>query len=85
MCGIAGFLGPWSRQLVDGMVATLRLRGPDNEGCKFDPTVGLALGHTRLSIIDLSDAAHQPMSTADGRYTIVLTARSITTKSCGLN
>ena len=70
MCGIAGFLGPWSGQLADAMVAQLRHRGPDDEGCHFDEAVGLALGHTRLSIIDLTDAAHQPMSTADGRYTI---------------
>jgi len=70
MCGIAGFLGPWSGQLAEAMVASLRHRGPDDEGCHFDAAAGLALGHTRLSIIDLTDAAHQPMSTADGRYTI---------------
>jgi asparagine synthase (glutamine-hydrolysing) len=70
MCGIAGFLGPWSGQLAEAMVAAQRHRGPDDEGCHFDAAVGLALGHTRLSIIDLSEAAHQPMSTADGRYTI---------------
>jgi asparagine synthase (glutamine-hydrolysing) len=70
MCGIAGFLGPWSEQLAEAMVAALRHRGPDDEGCHFDAADGLALGHTRLSIIDLTDAAHQPMSTADGRYTI---------------
>ncbi|MHA1108990.1 MAG: asparagine synthase (glutamine-hydrolyzing) [Alphaproteobacteria bacterium] len=70
MCGIAGFLGPWSGQLAEAMVAQLRHRGPDDEGCHFDAAAGLALGHTRLSIIDLTDAAHQPMSTADGRYTI---------------
>ena len=70
MCGIAGFLGPWSGQLAEAMVAALRHRGPDDEGCQFDAAAGLALGHTRLSIIDLTQAAHQPMSTADGRYTI---------------
>ena len=70
MCGIAGFLGPWSGQLAEAMVAALRHRGPDDEGCHYDAGVGLALGHTRLSIIDLTDSAHQPMSTLDGRYTI---------------
>ena len=69
MCGIAGFLGPWPGQPAEAMVAVLRHRGPDDEGCHFDEATGLALGHTRLSIIDLTDAAHQPMSTADGRYT----------------
>jgi len=70
MCGIAGFLGPWSGQLAEAMVAALRHRGPDDEGCHFDAAAGLALVHTRLSIIDPTEAAHQPMSTADGRYTI---------------
>lgn len=70
MCGIGGFLGPWSGQLAEAMVAALRHRGPDDEGCHFDEVVGLALCHTRLSIIDLTDAAHQPMSTTDGRYII---------------
>ena len=70
MCGIAGFLGPWSGALLEAMVAALRHRGPDGEGRVFDAKAGLALGHTRLSIIDLSDAAAQPMATADGRYTL---------------
>lgn len=70
MCGIAGFLGPWSGQLAEAMVAGLRHRGPDDEGCHFDATIGLAIGHTRLSIIDLTPSAHQPMTTPDGRYTI---------------
>jgi asparagine synthase (glutamine-hydrolysing) len=52
------------------MVTALRHRGPDDEGCHFDAAAGLALVHTRLSIIDLTEAGHQPMSTADGRYTI---------------
>jgi asparagine synthase (glutamine-hydrolysing) len=44
-------------------------RGPDDRGLWRAPGVGL--GHLRLSIIDLSSAGHQPMSTSDGRYTIV--------------
>ena len=70
MCGIAGFLGPWSETLADAMVTALRHRGPDDTGRHFDAEVGLALGHTRLSIIDLSDAAAQPMGTPDGRYSL---------------
>lgn len=51
------------------MVARLRHRGPDvQDAITFGP---VSLGHARLSIIDLSDAGRQPMSTADKRYTIV--------------
>lgn len=44
-------------------------RGPDDEGIFYDSPA--ALGHRRLSIIDLSEAGHQPMTSSDGRYTIV--------------
>jgi asparagine synthase (glutamine-hydrolysing) len=60
MCGIAGIIG--SRASVDtvnAMTSTLRHRGPDGEGSWSAP--GVALGHRRLSIIDLSHAADQPM------------------------
>lgn len=70
MCGIAGFLGPWSETFLGAMVDSLAHRGPDGSGVVHDREAGLGLGHRRLSIIDLSDAAAQPMRTADGRYTI---------------
>lgn len=72
MCGIAGIVGAgaeWRVELVRRMMATERHRGPDGEGVFTDP--GLALGHVRLAILDLSAAGQQPMSTPDGRYTIV--------------
>ena len=48
------------------MIDALRHRGPDGQGVHADgPAV---LGHTRLSIIDLSDAGRQPMTNEDGRY-----------------
>ncbi len=53
------------------MTGAVRHRGPDGEGCWSDADAGIALGHVRLSIIDLTDAAAQPMTSADGRYTIV--------------
>ncbi|MBA4180104.1 MAG: asparagine synthase (glutamine-hydrolyzing) [Anaerolinea sp.] len=63
MCGIAGILRteaePVPRGLIDAMVATLRHRGPDGEGSYFAP--GIAFGHTRLAIIDLTAASDQPI------------------------
>jgi asparagine synthase (glutamine-hydrolysing) len=69
MCGIAGF---WSlkNQLnnthLQKMCDAIAHRGPDAEGFYFDKKVGL--GHRRLSIIDLSNAANQPMASENGRY-----------------
>jgi asparagine synthase (glutamine-hydrolysing) len=53
------------------MTAVLHHRGPDDDGVWTDPDAGLALGHRRLSIIDLSPAGHQPMPSPSGRYWIV--------------
>ena len=53
------------------MVATQRHRGPDGEGTYVDPEGRVALGHNRLSILDLSDAGRQPMADAQGRFRIV--------------
>lgn len=71
MCGIGGFLLTHStitRGAAESrlwrMIATLRHRGPDDEGVWTDGQAGLA--HARLSIIDLSPAGHQPMVSADG-------------------
>jgi len=70
MCGIAGMVGPAAdRRVVAAMIETLQHRGPDGSGLWEAP--GVVLGHRRLSILDLSDAGRQPMSTPDGRYTIV--------------
>jgi asparagine synthase (glutamine-hydrolysing) len=71
MCGIGGFLvagarlpGPLAEARLAAMLASVRHRGPDDEGVWSDGRAGLA--HARLSIIDLSPAAHQPMASADG-------------------
>jgi len=72
MCGIAGIFGPnWKRAQLGAMVASQRHRGPDAEGVYVDPTGTAGLGHNRLSIIDLSPAGQQPMSSYDGRLWIV--------------
>jgi asparagine synthase (glutamine-hydrolysing) len=72
MCGIAGIigLGPEKQPtVIRAMTAALQHRGPDAEA-QFE-SGSVALGHTRLSIIDLTDAANQPFTDATGRYTIV--------------
>ncbi|MBW2937708.1 asparagine synthase (glutamine-hydrolyzing) [Aureisphaera sp. CAU 1614] len=70
MCGIAGLVGgnPQERQLLT-MLTAQKHRGPDFLGTYFDD--GIALGHNRLSIIDLSPEANQPFYSKDGRYILV--------------
>jgi asparagine synthase (glutamine-hydrolysing) len=53
------------------MIAKVRHRGPDAEGVWIDPRRGLAFGHSRLSIIDLSSHGAQPMISHSGRYVLV--------------
>ncbi len=73
MCGIAGILYYKPQQLerwrIENMVEAMRHRGPDANG--FFEDGNIQLGHRRLSIIDLSDAADQPMLSDDSRYVIV--------------
>ncbi len=70
MCGFAGVVGSAdASDLVRRMTASLEHRGPDGEGYYAAP--GVALGHRRLAILDLSDAGRQPMTSRDGRWTIV--------------
>lgn len=76
MCGIAGIIrvspGPRDaiREGAERMRRCLAHRGPDDEGLFASSDGRAAFSHTRLSILDLSSAGHQPMSTPDGRYTI---------------
>ena len=72
MCGIAGFYSlknSFSKNDVQVMTDSIRHRGPDSEGQFFDGICGV--GHRRLSIIDLSERASQPMFSANDRYVIV--------------
>ena len=77
MCGIAGgwFQGDPGRlsTRMDGALCAMRLRGPDDRGHEFFAQgLGTAvLGHTRLSVIDLSQGGHQPMHTPGGRFSLV--------------
>jgi asparagine synthase (glutamine-hydrolysing) len=68
MCGIAGYAGPGSPELLRQMLKTLTHRGPDDEGWWVEP--GLGLGMTRLAIIDPA-GGRQPMASADGRLRLV--------------
>src|SRR5437762_6547235 len=77
MCGISGFLDTSHRfgnheleATVLKMVNTLRHRGPDDSGAWADARAGIALGHRRLAILDLSPEGHQPMRSVCGRYVI---------------
>lgn len=71
MCGVAGILGRMEQRkdTMKGMLQIQRHRGPDAEGIWSDANI--ILGHNRLSIIDLSNAANQPMLSSCGRYVIV--------------
>jgi asparagine synthase (glutamine-hydrolysing) len=69
MCGIAGIVGREDEALVRRMIATLAHRGPDRQDVLVQ--AGTSFGHARLSVIDTSDAAHQPMVSEDGKLTIV--------------
>lgn len=76
MCGIAGLYGPrlGETDLLERIRASttlLRHRGPDDMGESVWSGQSLALGHTRLSIQDLSVGGRQPMATPSGRFTIV--------------
>ncbi|MBW3545242.1 MAG: asparagine synthase (glutamine-hydrolyzing) [Bacteroidetes bacterium] len=73
MCGIAGFIS--SEKVEQSSLRTalscLSHRGPDADGLYFNERVNVGLGHRRLSILDLSEAANQPMTSASGRWVII--------------
>src|SRR5260370_20450329 len=77
MCCLAGFVEkrsgkqPEMEALAGRMADALQHRGPDDKGVWADAEAGVALGHRRLSILDLSPAGHQPMFSSSGRFVIV--------------
>lgn len=78
MCGLAGFLtlsgaleSDEFKSILKCMTDTIIQRGPDAEGYWINEEQGIALGHRRLSILELSKAGAQPMQSACGRYVIV--------------
>lgn len=68
MCGIFGYIGSIPETLAKSCVDTLAHRGPDGSGLWSTPEV--TFGHRRLSILDLSDHAKQPMRSASDRYVL---------------
>lgn len=76
MCGICGYMrlgeGPlqFDDEVVESMTDAIMHRGPDDSGKWLDREAGVALGHRRLSILDLSPLGHQPMHSANGRFII---------------
>lgn len=76
MCGIVGFLGgdfaqKDAERLLQKMAETLFHRGPDDCGVWFDEKNQVGLAHTRLSILDVSSAGHQPMNSLSHRFIMV--------------
>jgi len=75
MCGLSGFISPLlladrATLILQSMAAAITHRGPDDSGSWHDVQAGIGLAHTRLSIVDLSPAGHQPMHSACDRYVI---------------
>lgn len=76
MCGIAGLLSVGPRAAVELERATIAMtdaiahRGPDGSGVWSDVEMGIALGHRRLAVLDLTPTGAQPMTSASGRYVI---------------
>jgi len=77
VCGVTGLWDPAGCLAPDEagaasvtMARCLRRRGPDDEGYFQEPEAGLALGHRRLAILDVSAQGHQPMRSASGRFVL---------------
>jgi asparagine synthase (glutamine-hydrolysing) len=75
MCGITSIwnqnLQPINRDILKSFTDIISHRGPDDSGFYFADDFGLALGHRRLAILDLSPAGHQPMPSKDGKIWLV--------------
>jgi asparagine synthase (glutamine-hydrolysing) len=74
MCGVTGILTAvpgTSGESIEAMTYALRHRGPDSSAIFVDQAAGVALGHRRLAVIELSERGAQPMRSANGRYVIV--------------
>ena len=77
MCGLTGFWQPCdfypgsAEAIAEKMAERIIHRGPDDRGVWIDKSCGIVMAHRRLAILELSQAGHQPMVSASGRYVIV--------------
>ena len=78
MCGIVGywtksnlFTQDFSSSIIKKMTNSLQHRGPDDDGYWVDYSDGIAFGHRRLSIVELSAAGHQPMLSDSKRFLLI--------------
>lgn len=71
MCGITGFIGKGNEEVLKQMTLAIKHRGPDDSGTYLDNDNNIALGHARLSILDVSALGHQPMWTEDHKVAVV--------------
>ena len=76
MCGIAGFIDPRAqirdpREKLENMALRLAHRGPDDSGVWWDENRCVGFAHRRLSVIELSSAGHQPMTSPSGRFILI--------------
>jgi asparagine synthase (glutamine-hydrolysing) len=72
MCGIVGFVASERQEkILHNMITSQTHRGPDDNGNYIDETMGVHLGHNRLSIQDTSSHAHQPFISSCAMYTII--------------
>ena len=71
MCGIIGISGRIDTEALKSGLSSLAHRGPDDSGIFIDEPAHIALGHRRLSILDISPLGHQPMVGADGSVVLI--------------
>ena len=75
MCGLTGFWSPKtfleSSSIIESMTQTLFHRGPDAGSTWFDVSAGIAFGHRRLAVLELSENGAQPMHSACGQYVLI--------------
>src|SRR3989339_52046 len=79
MCGITGYMGNGTKEILEKMTDSLKYRGPDSVGYYCEKNIGL--GHRRLSIIDLDKRASQPMTNEDGSIIVVFNGEIYNFKS----
>lgn len=71
MCGIVGVSGDFRKENLNKAILSIAHRGPDDKGIFIDENFNIGLGHTRLSIIELSALGHQPMHSSDDSVVVV--------------